>query len=198
MIDSKKHITGFVLAGGKCSRMGQDKGLMLLNGKEMVLNIVEQLLPCVDEVVIVSNNEAYKKFGFTVIEDLIKNAGPAAGIFTALKYSKSDLNFFVSCDMPFISTAAIEYIIQQATDKDICIATANGKQHPLFGIYNKSILNMLELLIHQNELKIKTIIQQFNHQLIDMSRWEIEQENLFCNINTKQDFEMAINKTVCK
>ena len=198
MSDIKKHITGFVLAGGKSSRMGQDKGLMLLHGKEMVLNIVEQLLPCVDEVLIVSNNKAYNKFGFTILEDLIKNTGPAAGIFTALKHSKTDLNIFVGCDMPFISTAAIEYLIQQATDKDICIATANGMQHPLFGIYNKSILNMLELLIHQNELKLKTIIQQFNHQFIDMSRWEIEQENLFNNINTKQDFEQAINKTVCR
>lgn len=194
---AKKHITGFVLAGGKSSRMGQDKGLMLLNGKEMLLLVIEQLLPCVDEVVIVSNNEAYKRFGFTVIEDLIKDAGPAGGIFTALKNSGTELNFILSCDMPFISTLAIEYFIQQADD-DVCIATEHGKQHPLFGMYNKSIVDMLEILINQNELKLQHIIKKFNHRLINMNAWVNDENELFYNINSKMEFDNAINKMVCR
>ncbi len=191
---TKKHITGFVLAGGRSSRMGQDKGLMLLNGKEMALSVIEQLVPCVDEVVIVSNRREYKKYGFKVIEDLIKNVGPAGGIYTALKYSCTEHNFFVSCDMPFVTTQSIEYLISRAGDAEITIAAAQAEIHPLFGVYSKSCADKFEHYINRHELKLKNIITHFNHQLIDMSSCSDEQDSLFKNINTPEEFFDSLNK----
>ena len=55
-MDSKsKHINGYILAGGKSSRMGKDKGLLILNSKAIVQTIIEQLQPAVNKTIIVNN-----------------------------------------------------------------------------------------------------------------------------------------------
>src|ERR1041385_1796721 len=101
-------MTGFILAGGKSSRMKEDKGLMLLNRKAIVQYVIDALKPAVKEVIIISNNEVYKQFGYQVIPDLVNDAGPMGGIFTGLSRSNTLYNFFASCDMPFITSEVIQ------------------------------------------------------------------------------------------
>lgn len=73
-------VGAIILAGGKSSRMGVDKGLMLLNEKPMVQHVIDAVKLVADEIIIVANNKEYKQFGYTVISDEIENAGPLAGI----------------------------------------------------------------------------------------------------------------------
>ena len=88
----KNNITGIILAGGKSSRMGSDKGFLKLNDKRFVLYSIEALKPLVSEILIVSDNENYDTFGYKRIEDIIKNSGPVAGIYSGLKASKTEYN----------------------------------------------------------------------------------------------------------
>ncbi|EMR03671.1 molybdenum cofactor guanylyltransferase [Cesiribacter andamanensis] len=113
-MSNKQTITGIVLAGCKSSRMGQDKGLMLLQGKAMVLPVIEQLQPQVAEVLLVANAPAYRQYGFRVVPDLVAEAGPMGGIYTGLTASASEYNVVLSCDMPFITAEALGKLIGQA------------------------------------------------------------------------------------
>ena len=54
-------MNAYVLAGGKSSRMGADKGLILLNDKPMIQYVIEQLKPLCKNIFIVTNNSEYKK-----------------------------------------------------------------------------------------------------------------------------------------
>ncbi len=56
-------VNGYILAGGKSSRMGQDKGLMLFNQKPLVQYVLQSLQTVVNKVIIVANNPAYEQFG---------------------------------------------------------------------------------------------------------------------------------------
>ena len=112
-MNAKNNITGIILAGGKSSRMGTEKGLILYKNKPFVKHIIEAMKPLVNNIIIICNTRAYERFGFKCYEDLIKNTGPLAGIYTGLSYSKTDNNLIVSCDIPLVNTVVLQKLIDQ-------------------------------------------------------------------------------------
>ncbi|MCX6188681.1 MAG: molybdenum cofactor guanylyltransferase [Bacteroidetes bacterium] len=189
----KKNINGYILAGGKSSRMGTDKGLMLYKGKEIIKYSMEQLQPIVDKVVIVSNNMEYEKLGVEVIPDLIKDIGPAGGIYSALDHSDVNLNFIVSCDMPFITKEAINFIIENTSSSQITLPCHHGQLEPLFGVYTKTCLVQWLTLINQGCIKIKDLASNFDLRTINIDDNELFHPTFFTNINTKEDFLKAFH-----
>ena len=186
---------GYILAGGKSSRMGVDKGLMLFKGKAIIEYVIEQIQPVVQKVVIISNNPEYKKFGVEVIPDLIKDIGPAGGIHTALQHTDNNLNFMLSCDMPFITKEAIQYIIKNAMQSQIALPVHKDKIEPLFGVYSKECSNTWFELISKGIIKLQDLVVSFNLKTIDVENHSLFNDSLFMNINTKKDFETAIKQT---
>ena len=60
-----------IQAGGRSSRMGQDKGLVPLRGKPMVEHAIEALAPLADETVITTNSpEGYRYLGIPLVATL--------------------------------------------------------------------------------------------------------------------------------
>ncbi len=183
----KKNINGYILAGGKSSRMGTDKGLLKFNGKPIIQIIVEQLQPAVSNAIIVSKNKAYKKFGLEVIPDLINDKGPAGGIHAALSHTDSDKIFVVSCDMPNITTNAIQYIVEQSFHSQITLPLNDGKVEPLFGIYAKTCLPLWQQLIEQGKIKLQEMVTHFELLKINVENRKLFNAELFSNINDKND-----------
>ncbi len=194
-MDTKiKNTNGYILAGGKSSRMGTDKGLLLFEGKAMIQYVIEQMLPIFDKLVIVSNNPEYEKFGLEVIPDLIKDIGPAGGIYTALKHSETKLNFMVSCDMPFVNKEAVDFIFKNRNESQIVLLENQGKLEPLFGVYSKDCEDKWLQLIQQEKVKLQDMVLHFKLKKIPVENNEIFAASFFKNINTKADFDNALNR----
>lgn len=183
----------YILAGGKSSRMGTDKGLLLIEGKAMIQYVIEQMQAVFDKVIIVSNNPEYEKFGLKVIPDLIKDIGPAGGIYTALKHSDAQLNFIVSCDMPLITKEAIEFIFKTRKESQIVLLKNQENLEPLFGLYTKDCETVWLQLIHQKIIKLQEMVLCFNLQTIAVENNIIFNQSFFKNINTKADFNNLLN-----
>lgn len=192
--DKNNEINAYILSGGKSSRMGKDKGLMLFKGKPLIQHVIEQLLPAVKNIVLLANNPEYKDFGLEVIGDYIKDIGPAGGIYTALKHTDTSCNFIVGCDMPYITTAAVEFIIQSSYQSQITLPVYHQMIEPLCGIYSKECLTKWHELVLQNIVKLNDMITYFKLQKLNMDNNELFSEKLFHNINTQHDFENALNK----
>ncbi|HAH55334.1 MAG TPA: molybdenum cofactor guanylyltransferase [Flavobacterium sp.] len=184
----------YILAGGKSSRMGTDKGLLLFEGKPMIQYVIEQMQPIFDKLAIVSNNPEYEKFGLELIPDLIKDIGPAGGIYTALHHSEAKLNFMLSCDMPFITKEAIEFLVKNAGENQIVLLENQGKLEPLFGLYAKDCEAVWLQLIQQNTIKLQDMVSYFKLKIIPIENNEIFAASFFKNINTKEDFNNALNQ----
>jgi molybdopterin-guanine dinucleotide biosynthesis protein A len=182
--------TAIILAGGKSSRMGSDKGLVLLNGKPMISYIIEILKKMQIPIIIISNNENYKQFGLPVFADIIKEKGPLGGIYTGLKNSKTESNIIVSCDVPFLSNRIIELLINKDNGYPISVVQSNGKTHPLIGLYSKKIVKKLFDTILLEKLKVRSFIEEFPLNTIELDKQEIlEYENEIRNINTQEELK---------
>lgn len=193
-INKKTIFDCYILAGGKSSRMGNDKGLLLFNGKPLVQKVIEELSPVVNKVIIVSNNHEYEKFGLQVLEDLIKNIGPAGGIHAALSNAQSEQIFIVSCDMPFIAANAVTYVMQYATHSQIVLPLFHGKIQPLFGVYSRQCLPKWKQLIERGIIKLQEMVTYFDLLKLDNQKNELFHDLLFTNINNEDDFQNALKQ----
>lgn len=186
MID-KRDLTGIILAGGKSSRMGTDKGFLLLNNKPFVQYSIDALKPLVSEIIIVSDNSKYDVFGLKRINDITKNAGPVAGICSGLKASSTNHNLILSCDIPLINSQILKQLINAIDEtSEIIQVESNGKSMPLIAIYKKQIIHTFNSLLQANERRLRIAIQSCKSKNILLKK---EHELSTMNVNTKNEFK---------
>lgn len=166
--------------------MGTDKGLLLLNGKPMVAHVMDTLKQITDDIIIISNNAAYKVFGIPVYSDLIKDAGPLAGIYTGLKYAKHDKNIVISCDVPFVSVVLLNKLVENSKNFDVTIPIHNNKTHQVIGVYDKKCISIFKNELYNNQLKMKVVLEKINLNIVDANKFD---EKEFTNINTSVELK---------
>lgn len=185
------NVGAIILAGGKSSRMGQDKGLMLINNKPMISYIIETLKKLTQDITIVSNQKEYHSFGFPIVEDLIKNAGPLAGIYTGLVNAKNTKNIIVSCDVPNISVELLSFLINNSEQSEVVIPENNNKTHQVIGVYDKSCIPFFKQALESNQLKLKDVLKKVKTEVVDANRFN---KSEFINVNTPNE----LNELICK
>ena len=180
-----KDITIVILAGGKSSRIGQDKGLISVNGKPMVQHLIDIAKVLKLNTIIIANNSDYESFNIPVYEDDYKEIGPLGGIHAGFKNTQTSKIFVLSCDTPFITAGLIKYIIEASNLYDITIPRHGSKTHPLIGIYTRDTVKPLLNTISHKKLKVMTLIDNLNSSIVDVT--ELFSSEIFENINTQKD-----------
>ncbi len=184
--------TGIILAGGKSERMGEDKGLTLLNNKPLVSYAIEAVKPLVAQILIVANTPGYEQFGYPVLGDLKPDCGPLGGMLTGLTHSQTDWNVVLSCDTPFVSSELLSHLIARADAEQAILPLHRGKVEPLAGWYHKSCLPAQEDLIDQRELKMRYVVTQLKRLEVPIDeRFDFYAEWLFDNLNTPESLKQA-------
>jgi molybdopterin-guanine dinucleotide biosynthesis protein A len=179
-------VSGIILAGGKSSRMGQDKGLIPIDGKPMIQNIIDALEPITEEIIIIANNKGYESFGLPVFKDEFEEKGPIAGIYQGLKQSSNAINFIISCDVPHINTSFLNWLLSAYKKDQVTIPKTDGREQHMIGVYPKSKTHKYKEFIQRNELKLKLANEEIGCQYIEVPIDQFPME-LFRNINTKED-----------
>jgi len=191
-MSNKQNITGIILAGGKSSRIGSDKGFILLNNKPFIQHIIEAMQPLVSSIIIVSNNPDYDIFKLKRANDLIANAGPLAGVYTGLHYSNTENNLVLSCDVPLINTKILKTMIEQIEENvDVIQLESNDKSMPLIAMYKKHCESKISELLEQGERRLRFAVNQFKVKTIVLNK---EQEKFTANINTLNNLNDITNE----
>lgn len=182
-----------ILAGGKSSRMGEDKALLKINGVSFLQIIVERARRFGFEDITISSNtpEKYKYIGKDVgiVEDIFKDAGPLGGIHASLLVSKKQFNLVIPCDNPFIPFEILYKFFEYKDNNDAVIALYNGEVEALCGIYSKNCAKAIESMLVNNNRRVRDL-----YKLVSTTYMEIGQECTLYNINTKQDYKEVILK----
>lgn len=191
MRQSSQEITAYVLAGGKSSRMSQDKGNVLLHGKPMILHITECLEKLFSEACIVGGGETYGSYGFRCIQETERYLGPGMGILRALEDCKTAKALICSCDMPFIPSALIKHLISEIKDEDILIPSNNEVWQPFPAILSSCISSHWEEIMKEGNMSLKYLFNAFRVKEVDLQHAEYLRPYTFMNVNSPLDLAQA-------
>jgi molybdenum cofactor guanylyltransferase len=185
-------VTGFVLAGGLSSRMGEDKSRMLFRGKPLIMYAIEALSPLCEKVIISSNLPDYEFTGCDVWPDELPVQAPINGLYSCLKRSKTNWNIILTCDMPFAGSPLFAFLIEQTHGEDAIIpAHGQGLVEPLCGLYNRSALNVLEYRIQNEQYSILKLLQTIRCRYVNIGPdQEFYHKDMFSNLNSPDDLDM--------
>ena len=187
-----ERINGFVLAGGKSSRMGQDKGLMRLGNQPLFLRAAEILAPIVHMVTLLAPPDLYGNLGFPVIADLWPDQGPLAALCTGLISSDAEWNLFLACDLPRVSPKFMEFLAQRvrATHSDAVVPRTRDGWQPLCGAYHARCLTVFQRAIQEHRLSIVELFEKLHPEAITSD--ELASIGLseaeFLNVNTPEEW----------
>lgn len=184
----QKNITGIILAGGKSTRMGTDKGFLLLNEKPFVQYSIDALKPLVSEIIIVSDNSNYDNFKYKRICDTQKNAGPVSGILSGLEASSTAYNIILSCDIPLINTKILKKLIDNIDiHSEIVQIESQGKTMPLIALYKKSIKNKFCKFLQNDERRLRNVVSACKTKNIVLDK---TQHLATMNVNTPNELKI--------
>ncbi|MFD1708681.1 molybdenum cofactor guanylyltransferase [Siminovitchia sediminis] len=184
-----------ILAGGKSSRMGQNKALMKVGGTRVIDRIAFEMRPISEKLIVIANHPgSYKTLDALILEDDLefKGQGPLAGIYTGLKAAESGPCLIVACDMPFASAELGVKLITllQKNGREAVIPAQDGQIHPLFGAYHAKIADAVKRTLRDGKRSVKALLDQVNTEF-----FEIEKEtDAFWNMNTRDDYIAAVKK----
>lgn len=182
-------ISGFILAGGKSSRMGTDKALLMFQDKPLLLHMIKRIEPFCDRIAISGQNSEYANFEFEMVPDLYSDCGPIAGIFSALKYSDSDWNLMVSVDVPFVNDELFLSLISNTGESDCIIPEHNFGVEPLVGLYHRRTLPVIEKMITSGDYRLTNLLSKLSTSYVDCNELIKKHPRLFMNINRMEDYQ---------
>jgi molybdopterin-guanine dinucleotide biosynthesis protein A len=178
---------GIILAGGKSSRMGTDKGLMEYNGKLLVEYAIDLLRPFCAEIIISSNNSDYERLGLKVVPDIFRDCGPVGGLHAALSGSHFNYNIVVSCDTPFVVAELFDLLLAQKKGVDIVLPEHKRGMEPLIGVYRKEVASFFEVKLIEKDFKMQDVVHACNNRKVAVDELIVKYPNLFKNLNSKND-----------
>lgn len=187
----KLDLTGIILAGGKSSRMGRDKALLVHRGRTFIQSIVDALVPLVEEIIVVSDNPTHNIINTLRVNDNVKDSGPLSGLITGLAHSNTPFNLVISCDVPNLNTALLSQLVAASDEHtELVQFKINNKTTPLVAIYKTSCSSTLEAAFSQGERRLVKATQLLNSKTIPL---ENSYEALLRNVNTVADLKLIEN-----
>ena len=188
---------GFLIAGGKSSRMGTNKAFLDFGGQTLLDRALGVLGAACGNVTIVGDPTTFADFA-PVVSDVFPGCGPLGGIHSALASSSAELNLMLAVDMPFVSRDLLEFLLRAAEDADAIVTvpkTSRGFQ-PLCAVYRPSFLSAAEQALRAGKYKIDATFAGLPLRVLEEAELTAAgfSEKCFFNVNTPEDRRTAMEK----
>ena len=192
----RRNITGAILAGGKSSRMGQDKALLELNSKPFIRHVAEVLLDVFQRVIIIADHgEPYRFLGLPIYKDAFTQCGPLAGIHSALTHAHTDAVFITSCDVPFLTPAIIRYVIKPKVRNEVTLVAGGNSLQPLCGLYTQNCLPTIERHLQRGQYSVLQCLHDLKTTILSPSFvLTAYAPHPLTNINTPDDYRRCLGE----
>jgi len=203
-------VTGIIVAGGRSSRMGQDKALLEIDGATMLERTYTTLQQAAQRVVVVTrDNQGYGLSGMETVSDVFPGMGPLSGIHAGLSASTTEWGMVVACDMPFVQPEVLHDLLAvtkkwtelQGTREpalQAVIPSMDGRIHPLLAVYHRSVLPSAEECLRSGRLRLTDWLDKLNVRYATVEDLPGVSEDMWhkavFNMNNPQDYQLAIEQ----
>jgi molybdopterin-guanine dinucleotide biosynthesis protein A len=183
---------GYVLVGGRSSRMGRDKALLPFRGGALVQSVARAVSEAVGSATLVGDPGRYGALGYPVIPDLQPGEGPLGGILTALRHSGADWNFIAACDMPQLRPETLRELIGKLLDAPLYAQLEadallpvgpQGRAEPLCALYHRRCAKAFEDAFAAGVRKITAALENLR-----TIRMHVAEVSFFQNVNTPEEW----------
>lgn len=201
---------GVILAGGLSTRFESEKALHELDGKPFFHHVYDAMLGSQLSQVVISTNQTLApsieqycqihQLNIKVVIDDTQytNQGPLAGILSVMQQVETDAYFVVSVDTPFITSDAINYLMNQYETKkslklqiDAIVYRDDTHIHRTIGIYQHTLKPVIQTALAQQNYALKVLTKD-HVQFVDVS--DVGEGIWYENINTKNDLNRALKR----
>lgn len=184
----KEYTYATIFAGGKSSRMGEDKALLPFGNYPTLTEFQYHKLSPLFQKVYVSAKDNKFNFDCSVIKDTHKESSPLVGIISIFETLNAEEIFILSVDAPFVDRETIEKLLSHNSHyRDAIVAQSPSGTQPLCGLYKRSILPLAYAQLEKN-----------NHRLGDLLRFantlfvQFDEDRPFTNLNNSQEYQEAL------
>ena len=180
---SDETITGFVLAGGKSSRMGADKASLPWGEGTLVRHMAGLLSEVAAPVRIVGRDP---------FPDIQPGRGPLEGIRTALATTSTENNLIIAVDLPFLEPEFLGYLANRllTTSKKFVLCRTEGYVALCLGV-RRGLLQKVEHYLESGHRSIQGFSDSVEHEEISEEAFQEAgfDARMFRNVNTLEDYE---------
>jgi len=174
--------------------MGSEKAFIELAGKTLLARAMTLARSLTPDVKIVADPKKFRSHG-DVVDDQYRNRGPLAGIHAALNASNSTHNLILGVDLPFLTSAFLEFLAGEARASSaiVVVPYATAHFHPLCAVYRREFCVRAEQALIAGHNRIDSLFPGVNTRIITEA--ELASHGfapaIFRNLNTPADLEQA-------
>lgn len=182
----KDKLVGVVISGGKSSRMGTDKSLLLWNNKPFYLHTAEILAPFCSEIYVSCNVSQSNNYILPVITDKYGSYGPISGVLSSMHALSGHSIITLPCDMPELSEGIINEMISSNKERldGVFLKDDNNQLEPMLAIYNPTIYSKLLAWYDSGKYSLKKFIESCDN----ISYLTLDMHTLI-NLNTPTELD---------
>ena len=190
-------LTVAIQAGGRSSRMGEDKALKPFQGRPLIQRVIDRLKPIADEMIITTNHpQDYAFLDLPLFTDIHPDRGALGGLYTALFSASCPAVAVVACDLPFVSPSLVHwsYDLINTDEWDVIIPESTEGLEPLHALYRRDpCLPAIDSAIAENKWKVVSWFPRVRVRVLSPAEVEPFNANgpVFWNLNTPEEFAQA-------
>jgi len=177
-----------VLAGGKSTRMGQNKALLEVNQQSFISKICTELGGFDELLISVAEKGMYADLGYPTVCDEHADIGPIEGIYQLVAHAHNEYVFVCAVDMPFMQKELVSYMAEYiSSDYDCYCMMDEDHIHPLCAIYSKKMLPVIAAQIAKGQYRLMDVLRQVQTKYIHLETSCFDSK-VVKNINTKEEY----------
>ncbi len=201
-------VSGIIVAGGRSSRLGQDKRRLRLwgdDGPTLLEHTVAIAAALCDEVLVVLNDPAeWQHLDVQLLPDAWPDAGPLGGIASGLQAAQHEWALVLAADLPLLDVALLRDLLALPRTALAVVPQRLGDAghaprnwysfEPLHALYHRSCLPILAGELAVGERQVAGILAALQVQVFPISSDDPRRDS-FTNINTSADVAALFTKT---